>query len=639
MHSIGSMVSAAMAIALTWCLVGLGFVGIGLAVARGFGVTAIDARRCGMAFWTGFVLVLLFLQLWNFAFPVGEPTLALVLAAGAGGLIRCRRELRGWLGAIAWRRERLRLLGLAMVVLWVANQASGPATQHDSGLYHTQAVRWAATYPVVPGLAHLHGRLAFNNASLLYAALLDVGPWSGRASHLANGLLVSALLVQALGGGFGLGAASRRDRAARFFALLVVPPLVVSAMGEDVRSFATDLSLAAVLFAASVRLYASLVAPDPDPRAERYDLIWVAWMLAAAVCIKLSAAVFAALAWGLVLVSWWRGRERAPGPRHATVWLVAVPLALGATWLARGAILSGYPAYPVAVAGLPVDWRVPAEQAVAERAWIAHAARYFYTGLGVGWDWLEPWLRQRVGSYYNHVRVLLPLGLVVGALLALLLPARRRPESSRGGGSGWLLVVPAAGALVSWFFTAPSTRFAFPLIWILAATCVAEVWRSRVLGEKTAPALAVALALTPLLLPAARLVLDARGRSLPELLRAYSHAVVTRPGPDRGLHPMSRPALRPYVTASGLVLAVPSDGARCWDAPLPCTPHPAPNLRLRRPGDLGSGFATDGRWLAADWPNPESRFLALHRCLERARSRGGSPRECVAAPTAAAVTD
>src|SRR5262245_12093872 len=34
----------------------------------------------------------------------------------------------------------------------------------------------------------------------------------------------------------------------------------------------------------------------------------------------------------------------------------------------------------------------------------------------------------------------------------------------------------------------------------------------------------------------------------------------------------------------------PQQGGSCWDSPLPCTPYFNPDLRLRIPGQLASGF-------------------------------------------------
>jgi hypothetical protein len=72
--------------------------------------------------------------------------------------------------------------------------------------------------------------------------------------------------------------------------------------------------------------------------------------------------------------------------------------------------------------------------------------------------------------------------------------------------------------------------------------------------------------------------------------RPRHHRLFVGPGPEHGFHPMPRSEVVTFVTDSGLELYVPKERGRCWDAPLPCTPYPKPDLRLRREGDLRSGF-------------------------------------------------
>ncbi|MGH7657695.1 MAG: hypothetical protein ACREL6_05630, partial [Gemmatimonadales bacterium] len=350
-----------------------------------------------------------------------------------------------------------------------------------------------------------------------------------------------------------------------------------TALGEDLRSYATDGSVAVILFAVAVQVYASVTQPDPDPREEAFNLWWICLLLAVAVCVKLSAVAFAGVAGLLAAGCWIRGRRRRPNwPRLSILWLAALPAILGASWLSRGVILSGYPAYPVPSLSVPVEWRIPHEQAVAERDWIAHSARYASTQLGLGWDWFIPWIQTRAMRLYSQVRGLLPLVLTLAAL-AVHAGLALRPRDSRKSIAGWLLLLPVGTGLIFWFFTAPSLRFAFPLLWLLAATCMVQAWQSHFAGGRGAPRGALAAGLligaVPLALPFGRVLLQEGFAPWP-VLRMFSYTVVTRPGPDRGLQPMETSEIETFVTSSGLILNTPARGMLCWDAPLPCTPHP-----------------------------------------------------------------
>jgi hypothetical protein len=98
---------------------------------------------------------------------------------------------------------------------------------------------------------------------------------------------------------------------------------------------------------------------------------------------------------------------------------------------------------------------------------------------------------------------------------------------------------------------------------------------------------------------------------------------------------LPRPRLGRFVTHSGLALNVPLGDTQCWEASLPCTPHPTPGLRLRKSNDLAAGFTSDGTWEPLGWPNPwrtGARFYKLWRCLHQSRIpfAGEGERGCVA---------
>jgi hypothetical protein len=186
--------------------------------------------------------------------------------------------------------------------------------------------------------------------------------------------------------------------------------------------------------------------------------------------------------------------------------------------------------------------------------------------------------------------VLEPGLVILVALLVLVARRRRNPEKS----DGTLLLLPLVVGLAFWFWSAPNPRFGQFLLWIAAATVVGETFRRS--AEQ---------------LPRAHLVTGATGAiALVVIALAMSRgSLLIRPGPDVWFHPMMADTTATYQTTSGLLLHYPVSHNRCWDAPLPCTPYPAPNLRLRVPNDLAKGFQTDGPWQPTNWPNRGSHFL------------------------------
>lgn len=657
--------SALAAVLATWCLLIVLFAGMGLLARRGAGLRVLDADALILAVWIGIAFTIAVLQLWNFFLPIGAPAAALVGAVGLTGLALARRELVGWLRGIGWRRHLPLLVVMLGVVAFAANRAMGPLTSYDGGAYHIPVMEWARAYPVVPGLANLHGRLGFNNSSLLFAALLDDGPWTGRANHLVNGFLIALLLVQAVLHTTRLPRSTGAIRLRYAFDLALIAPLMALLMANSLLTGYTPDVPAGVTLLAALSLLVGHVG-DRGSRGgkaraaggevqkttsngatsgtlatrARYELVAGATLLALAASMKLSVGFTALLAWGVSFaLLWFHG---APGrSRRAAVVAVLASTAIMGPWLVRSAILSGYPLYPSTILAAPVDWRVPVEQAHAELAWVGHFARAEEGSVDapyadqrlLGWNWLGAWSSQMLTDWRHRVLVGLPVALaflILAYLLAMrirrtvpgtrTLPAENVRKDSTPGwpcrsyaapALWWLLGCAAAGSLF-WFLTAPRLEFGFATLWALGALCVALLFVHLPAGGRAAAAviaIALLLGISPVVGRVARVVLTFNDPLHDRII----NSLLVRRGSDDGFHPPDPTAERvtTYHTESGLLLYVPAETTRCFHAPLPCTPHPAPNLRLRG-ADLGDGFRTDGPWLAERWPGwpiRDSRFL------------------------------
>jgi hypothetical protein len=142
---------------------------------------------------------------------------------------------------------------------------------------------------------------------------------------------------------------------------------------------------------------------------------------------------------------------------------------------------------------------------------------------------------------------------------------------------GLFLLVPIAG-LTFWLVAAPMPRYAGALFWMLGAGSLAIVLRRY---QRGAAQLFVLLA---------TVLFFCLNVNMVEFLLTWRM--------DTG--PAGQVPLKAMKTESGLTLHVSQESDRCWDGPLPCTPYFNPHLRLRVPGELGSGFVndaeTDARW-------------------------------------------
>jgi hypothetical protein len=567
-------VVATFEVALAWAVALVALTGLGVLVRR-----ALGARRAGAPpddlFWFGWVAALAFLQLWNLAWPVsGVAELALIVA-GAGGWALGRRERAALVGAIRALRAR-EWLALGLVALWVANLALGAPHNGDSGLYHFAAVRWASEQPIVPGLGNLLGRLAFNSSYFLWVALLGNGPFAGRGFHLANGvLLLPALWRGILATGRIAGGGTRVRPAALLDALLLFPLVERVWDRAYLTSPSPDFPVFVLFIVVTSALGRVIDAESDAPERTTDATALVVLASVAGVVTKLSFAGFGVAAVAVALLRRGcveRGSRRRVATLLAWVAVVIVP------WLARGVILSGYPFYPYPGVRVPVPWAVPHAAAKADYDWVRSWAR-LPSGppaqvLG-GWAWFAPWVRSIVDDAHTLFMVGGPL--LSAALAAAILTYRAVTNATAWRATRRLLLVPlaATAGLVYWFLTAPAVRFAESLFWALAAGLAVAV--AFAFGERR---LMRAAAWASLALAVAGLVHENWQRG-PLLVGAGRHGAF-RPPP--------RPRLTAYTTRWGFELFEPASGQECWDAPLPCTPYPSPDLRLRVPGRLDSGF-------------------------------------------------
>ncbi len=575
------------------------------AACLGFGIVlfprargaVFERRNLWLCFWSGWGLFLLFLQVWHLFFAVNLLTGLVWVILGWTLLWVSTKELRerkspaervprSMTSSPGQRKSADIIFGLIClaVIIWIANRAMGPLVNGDSGLYHLGSVRWNATYPIITGLGNLHTWYGYNSAYFLYAAVFEAPVWlestgfsslpafRGFAYHFANGLLLAALSLTLLDSLFAL--ALRRSKVQNtdlFQSIFVIflPYLFfeyASSLANDLGTF----SLGVVLGGALCRLLFDHDSPEEKSWLRTNILIFAA----AGLSVKLSFAALGGSAAIVALTSHVGGQRRSRKPIVTRAeWKWMIPVVLAAIWIGRGYIQTGYPAFPATVGGIPVRWQVPAANAENERRWISSWAREPYKDpdevLG-RWDWFYPKLKKGLNRLPEF---LLPMGIFISSTGSYLLRKRRSRDSAQlpSPAQAGMLIAPAVIAIAFWFFSSPNIRFVGASFWWLAASGIvlnqpSEAAVRRLVWSVTVLALGLFLSLSRV------------------------NGFWISPGLDRGFIPAPAAATSTFLTNSGLVLNVPLEGDRCWDAPIPCSPYPVRNLELIRPGDPGGGF-------------------------------------------------
>jgi hypothetical protein len=321
-------------------------------------------------------------------------------------------------------------------------------------------------------------------------------------------------------------------------------------------------------------------------------------LLALAVTFKLSTAVFTILLWliGLVLLS------LSDCPPKLRFKLIGGSIFLSAViilpWLARGVILSGYPFYPEQLLGANVDWKVSALACRWELAWIRSWARVPWAPLAEtqGLHWLRPWFHRNI---LDREGFQVPLVLsIIGGIGTLVGCVRSRSRSrSRFGLTGpWLwLLLPSVASLTVWFLEAPALRFAEAPIWtITGILSTAIIVRVTTTNENSWFPRVVCLGI----------ILTSTWCIAPHRLWRYTYLpLLMEPQPLQ----MPQASVVSERATSGLTVYWRVEGLQCWDAPLPCTPYFDKTLRLRRTGDMRSGFVSDWPATPSDLVNTWAR--------------------------------
>jgi hypothetical protein len=607
-----SLITAVAAVASTWAILWITLTGLGFLFQRACGARARSADDILLAFWTGLSACILGLQLWHLFLPINSWSLAIMVAIGAIGLVMSGKD------AVSLLRRGLRYRAstvcLILVVLWVADRAIGPGDAHDSGLYHYPVMRWYNTYAVVPGLGNLSSPYAVNNSSLLFAAMLDTGPWSGRANHIVSGLLLAMLGAQCVLGAVRLlrSEAGRLTRASLAADAMLVAPLVMLALGKEASSPKTDLPVGVMMLVMAPLLMRRLISDDAGPRP--WDVFAITVMATASVTMKLSAAPFALCVWILAAGRLWLGRKDSPDAHaiRALGWSVLLSCLLMGSWIAGNCIMSGYPLFPSHVGGLAVDWKVPeanvswlsdviCNHTKGELSlWLAPKVREmgvgWYANLMTppfddrmsihGWEWLRSWFFTLPVSSASEVIWPACIAVSCGGWWAL----RRARARTQPMGAMGLALIPGLVAVAFWFFTAPGPRYAWPYFWSLAGVGVALLLAScgavtpRVTRAVVTFAILAAVPVTAYQALRVRYIVHEN---------PFKQIPFIGPGPDHGFHPL--PTLEMGTTTShwGLTVWTPKgDVLLVWNAPLPATAWPALDLNLqeRVKGDLSKGF-------------------------------------------------
>jgi len=538
--------------------------------------------------WTGWSVTLLVLQLIHLILPLDFYTVTPVFVLGilfaALFFVKCHKKKLSALPK--YTIIKIIFLGSTLLIIatWLASRAMLAPEHYDTGLYHLSAIRWCNTFPIIPGLGNLHGRLAFNQSFFPYVAALNFYPFFNHGYAIANSSLVllsfltffEIFLLDAenWAGNF------QKNFSLQFLASLFCLPILIywplsqygclSSPSPDLTSGLMQL----VLFIIFCNILDSLIKTGRAPRT----LIGTILILSAtAITVKLSNLFFCITILSLVLAT------SQKNFRKQIKFFIKISLFAGLillVWGSRGILLSGTPLYPSTLGYLNTEWSVPINKIINEANWVYSWARQPFTPwqqvLG-NWNWLQPWFHRIMNR--NFIDTIYPFTIFLLFFpVNLILFIKIKPHySQKNRFLLWIIFPPPIVGMIFWFFTAPDPRFSNAVFILLPTTvfiCLAVFIREHLKKRTFIAILGIML-----------LIGNAKLGQWTYVNRLLFTQVSTT-----AWEPVKKVPLEKRSTNSGLLVYTPVDGDQCWDAPLPCTPYFNKNLRLREKNNLASGF-------------------------------------------------
>ena len=383
--------------------------------------------------WLGYAVLIACLQVAHFftaISPAFSWTFLAVSLLCAGGVVALKFRRIPFNAKALPAMSRLAWLALLIVVAWLAfrsvfNMTTQEIANYDVGLYYLQAIAWATTFPIVPGLGNLLPHLGFNQSAFLVTSFVDsLGPDLWGYSLLGGvlpwlGLTLSGFaLLQGLCTALGIQR-KQLEPIERAYAISL-PAWIYTLLINNISGNSPDIALACLQIHLFLCFASFLAARESKAiLIESSELIILS---ALSLCVKLSSIYFAG-AIGLLSVGIALTRIGAPrflGGKQALYATLAV-LVLCLPWTARGIVSSGYPLFPSTALAAPVAWRVPKADVSRFYDGIVDMGRYPYPDpakVQGAFAWVPEFLR-RIWDMKDQFAW--PLSL--GSLLALLLLA------------------------------------------------------------------------------------------------------------------------------------------------------------------------------------------------------------------------
>jgi len=572
-----------------YAILGCSFFGWGKVTFWAIGVTdnekGLEKNPETFSIWIGWACALFIFNLLHFFFPLTIFTVTPVFVAGIiFSFVFCDWKIIKNYPSKMGLLQYGKIFIFFLIVLWVASRSMIIPSNYDSNLYHFNAVRWINSFPVIPGLGNLHGRLAFNQSFFTYVAALNLYPFFDQGRSIANSFLVALMFLTLIELLLPMATSTSRLYSPYLSALFCLPVVIfLTVSSSDLDSPSPDLSSAIiqiVIFVIFTRMIHSFV----DQKKISVNMsVLLSILSSTAVTVKLSNLIFSSVV--IILISGLLFFSSCQNRRRDFSKFIFPSIFVILFWYLHGIILSGYPLYPSTFGGIQTEWTIPVDQVTDLANWVYSWARqpgtHWKNVLG-SWNWFDSWKESIVQHHFMDV--IFPLSIflltVIGTATAILFSVWKGKKIHY---IELIVIAPLIAGLIFWFLTAPDPRFANAIFMLLpVAGHVAFLNQIKQISSRNIFIAAICIFLAAECFGITYFFYQNQWMLLRVSLNGWQND--------------AKPKLAEKVTKYGLRVftPLPLPGIdQCFDAPLPCTPYFNEKLRLRRSGDLSSGFVQD----------------------------------------------
>jgi len=573
-------ISAVSQTLIIYAILSVAYFGWGKVTTCLLGLEKQENRSVTSSIWLGWAFTLLVFQLIHFVLPLTTFVVVPVLIMGATFAIpQIVTAYRRYTNQPSMLMLVI-LLGITAVVLaisaWIASRSMLPPANYDSGLYHLNTIRWINSFPIVPGLGNLHGRLAFNQSFFTYVAALNFHPSFGHGRSIANSfllLLTIATFVDSLRPVFKRPSLLMESHPFQYISIIIAFPALwyLAFSSNGLSSPSPDLTSTLLQLTMMIVLAQGIGEWKSGQTNQNFRAMFIVILAITAVTVKLSNLAFSVVIMGFVLLYGWKHHAT-----HVVGRVIALCAVVILVWFVQGIVLSGAPLYPSTIGYIPVDWAVPKEEVINEANWVFSWARqpgtHWSNVLG-NWKWFAPWL-VRLLSHFTTVVFPLTVSVLFCIITVAICSLKKwnRPQYLE-----WAILLPSIIGLIYWFFSAPNPKFVYALFYIVSI-CSILLFLSSIqdMSNRRIFFTIICLVFVAANIHFAVYVVENRWA-----IKSISVS---------GWHPVKNVPLDRKVTSSGLIVYTPKTGDQCWDSPLPSTPYFNARLRLRNPESMSSGF-------------------------------------------------